>query len=203
MSDDSGTTIRLARRAVLRLADIVVFRPGASAARLWRDQRAITSLEWGLIGGPFFLMLMGTISLGVWHFYTTCLDIAVYKSARQIMTGQFQQLALTTPSSFSTAILCPNMPVSVPCSASNPVISMAVVNDFTTLFTPRKISPTGCTQTSCQVTTYTLNSLPSALCSPQQGSLVYVQALYRMPSLFGWFLPSGQVVTSGATIKVE
>lgn len=209
MSDDSGMTIRAARRVVLRLVDRAVLRPGACAARLWRDTRAITSLEWALVGFPFFFLTMGTISLGIWHFYTTCLDIAVYKSARQVMTGQFQRQAIATPQAFSTQILCPNMPGQVgtksivPCSSTNPVISMAVVNDFTTLFTPYTYTPPGCFSSSCKITSYTLNSLQNVICSPQQGSMVYIQAQYRMPNLFGWFLPSLAVVTSGATIKVE
>jgi hypothetical protein len=118
------------------------------------------------------------------------------------MTGQFQSQGITTPTQFSNQILCPNMPLFMPCSPSNPVVSMAVINDFTTLVHQTTHQLPG--QGAPTITQYTLNPLPSAICSPQQGSLVYIQAEYTMPlGLMAVYAIFGGTLTSGATVKVE
>jgi len=215
MNKMTGNVARSAWQVGRRAMGAVVARPKASAARFWRDNTAITSLEFALIALPFFGLILGTMTVGIWYFYETCLDIGVYKSGRQVMTGQFQTQGLTTPQAFSTSILCPNMPAYIPCSTTNPTILMAVVNDPSSLFTPtvHTLSPGPPPVT---YDTYTLNPLPTVICSPQQGSIVYIHAEYQMPPIIAMFTifggtPHGvnpqsvfdRYVTSGAMVKVE
>jgi hypothetical protein len=52
-------------------------------------------------------------------------------------------------------------------------------------------------------TVTTLKSLPAKVCSPQQLDVVYIQALYTMPTLPVVYTVFGNTVISGTTVQVE
>jgi Flp pilus assembly protein TadG len=177
-------------------------RPAGCVARVWTDSAATTSLEFALMALPFFGLVLGTFSIGVWYFYTASIDLAVYKTARQFMTGQIQSSGTPlTAASFTTA-LCSNMPSFVPCSASNPVISVNVVHDFNGLVTTTS-QVNNNVKPPVSFTVTTLKSLPASACSPQQLDVVYIQALYTMPTLPVVYTVFGNTVISGTTVQVE
>jgi len=179
-----------------------------------RDRSAVTSIEFAVMALPFFALTFLTMSVGAWYFSVTCVDIAVYKAGRQIMTGNFQTENITTPAAFSNSLLCPNMPA-VSCSASNPVVHMAVVNNFNSLFTQhtQTISPGPPPVT---FTWESLNPMQNVICSPQQGSMVFLEVDYQMPTFLSFFtvftgISNGntantmfnRTISSGATVKIE
>jgi Flp pilus assembly protein TadG len=174
-----------------------------------RDRSAITSLEFALIGLPFFALILATFSLGIWYYYATSVDLAVYAAARQFMTGQIQSSASAiTPAAFTT-ILCGNgstisglMPAFVPCTATNPVVNISIVQDFNTLVTT--VSKTNkTTNPPSSYEALTLTHLPTKLCSPQPLDIVYIQAIYQIPILPAVFSVFGGTLLSGTTIQVE
>jgi Flp pilus assembly protein TadG len=168
-------------------------------ARLWRDKAAVTSLEFALVALPFFTLILGTFTIGVWYFYSATIDLAVYKTARQLMTGQAQSSgSQLTAASFST-LLCSNMTSFVPCSATNPVIALTVVKDFNNLTTTTtQINNTVNPPVNFTVTT--LKPVPAAICSPQQLDVIYIQARYTMPAVYDVV---GNTLYSGTTVQIE
>jgi hypothetical protein len=92
------------------------------------------------------------------------------------------------------------MPTYIPCSATNPVLNITVVSDFTQLVKQTPVPPPPAT---LQYYKDTLLPLTPNFCVPQQGDIVYVQAQYSMPNIFGFFGLFHQVITSGATVQVE
>ncbi len=216
MSKIGGSIIRSTGRRLRRAVTITLAWPASRALSALRDTRAVTSLEFALMAVPFFGLMVATMSVGVWYFYNACLDVGIYKAGRLVMTGQFQAKNISTPANFSTSILCPNMPGFIPCSTSNPQITMAVVNNISSLFNTRTATVPGSNPPVTYQIVTLKDPLPQAICSPQQGSLVYVQAKYTMPSFMSIFtLFTGttpghtartmfnNVVTAGTTVKVE
>jgi len=166
---------------------------------MWRDNTAITSLEFALVAFPFFSLILGTFTLGIWYFYGASVDLAVYTTARQLMTGQIQSSgSQLTPASFS-AILCSNMPSFVPCSAANPVIGLTVINDFNSL-TTTSTQTNNTVQPPVQFIVTTLKPLPATICSPQQLDVVYIQVQYTMPHVYDVV---GNILYSGTTVQIE
>lgn len=206
------------RRIGNRSGRLVGFKPQACATMLTRslsrfcrrlsgDTRGVTTIEFALVSLPFFALILGTFSIGLYYLYTTSLDLAVYATARQFMTGQVQSGSTSiasgapTPAQFTT-LLCSNMPAFVPCSGSNPVISVNVVNNFGSL-------TTNTTRTDNSVnpprnyTAMTLNHLPSFVCSPAPLDIVYIQAVYKLPIFNAYYSIFGGTVVSGTSFQVE
>lgn len=59
--------------------------------RFRRDDRGATAIEFGIIGLPFILMLVGTISVALYFFTNFSIENAVWSAARAIRTGEMQQ----------------------------------------------------------------------------------------------------------------
>lgn len=53
-----------------------------------RDRRGVTAVEFGLVGLPFLLLLVGIIETGLTFFINQSLDNAVLQATRLIRTGQ-------------------------------------------------------------------------------------------------------------------
>lgn len=91
-------------------------RPGRPAKPLARsflaDSGGATAVEVGLLGLPFFTLLVGVLALGFMMWASSTLDFATQKAARQIMTGSLQS-ANTTATQFQTSTLCGYLPSSV------------------------------------------------------------------------------------------
>lgn len=64
-------------------------------ARLRRDARGTTAIEFAIVGVPFLMMCFGVITVGL-HFLTTySLENAVERAGRLIRTGQAQTSGMT------------------------------------------------------------------------------------------------------------
>jgi Flp pilus assembly protein TadG len=204
MSRVSGGLHRFAfpMNGLWRLLAAPIFR---KAVNIRRDTAGVTSLEYALIGFPFFGLVFATFQLGLWYFLTCSVDLGVYHAARQLMTGQIQALGSTdnalTPQTFTTGILCPLMPSFTSCSTSNVNVGLSVVSDFTQLV---KVTPV--TIPGPPTITYnqlTLKPLPQTYCTPKQGDVVYIQVQYKMPNIFGFFGLFHTTITSGTSVQIE
>jgi Flp pilus assembly pilin Flp len=58
--------------------------------RLGRDKSGATAVEFALLAGPFLLIVLGLIEIGVQYFTSTSFESAVQRTARLIRTGQAQ-----------------------------------------------------------------------------------------------------------------
>lgn len=174
-------------------------------ARLGRDDRGTTAIEFALVALPFFALIFGTMALGIWYLDEASVDLAVSASARQLMNGvaQANPAVLSSPAAFSSQVLCPNMPSYVECTATNPSVSINVVPaDFNSLLTTVPVTnpkaPSGSTQRP------TLIRQNPATCSPSQGEVVYIQVAYTVPALNAVYAVfGGSQILSGTTVKVE
>jgi Flp pilus assembly pilin Flp len=63
--------------------------------RLGRDTRGATAIEFALLAGPFLLIVLGLLEIGVQYFTSTSFESAVQRSSRLIRTGQAQQASMT------------------------------------------------------------------------------------------------------------
>jgi Flp pilus assembly protein TadG len=66
-----------------------------TARRLQADARGTTAVEFGLIAVPFFLLVMGIITIGMQYLTAHSLDQAVALASRQLRTGEAQKVGLT------------------------------------------------------------------------------------------------------------
>jgi Flp pilus assembly protein TadG len=180
-------------------------------SRLWRDYTAITSLEFALVALPFFALILGTMAIGIWYFIQSSLDLAVYSTARLFQTGQIQTGVLANGTSVSVAtpaqlsnILCSKgiMPLFAPCSATNPVLSVTIVDNYADLL------QIGATQTN-KNTGFTFNPIvvkkpaTPTFCSPPNLATVYLEAVYKMPTLGIAISSFGGTIISGSVFQVE
>ena len=191
-------------RTLVRGIGVSAKRPSAFLRRFWADTSAITSLEIGLIGFPFFALVFGTFTIGLWYFYAASVDQGIYKGTRAFMTGKFQTDPLANTmlaADFTKKYICPQVPAFIPCSSSTLTLNMAAVSDFSQLVHKTRV-PADTTK-PLQYWKLTLLPLPTKFCSPQQGDIVYVQTEYTMPNIFGFFGLFHQKITSGATVQVE
>ncbi|MEI9984630.1 MAG: TadE/TadG family type IV pilus assembly protein [Aliidongia sp.] len=204
---DAGSIIARPIRGVARkVTKAFILQPLASIQLMLEDTRAVTSLEFAIIFIPFFMLIFGTFSLGLWYYYSLSLDLAIYRAGREVMTGALQGTAgatTMTTAQFTNNILCPALPSFMPCSNTNPVVNMAVVTDFNKLTSTQQYPIPNSGSPPLQYTQTTINPLSAGMCSPAQGSIVYIQAIYQMPSfalVYNTF--SGQIM-SGTTVQVE
>jgi Flp pilus assembly protein TadG len=190
-------------RAITRGISTGAKRPVNYFRRLWADTSAVTAIEVAMIGFPFFSLVVGTFAIGLWYFYTASVDEGIYKGTRAFMTGKFQMdpnAKTMAAGDFTRKYVCSQMPTYIPCSATNPALNITVVSDFKQLIKQTPVPPLPAP------TLYfkdTLLPLTPNFCVPQQGDIVYVQALYSMPNIFGFFGLFHQTITSGATVQVE
>jgi TadE-like protein len=79
--------------------------------RFARDCKAVTALEFGLIGSAFFLIIFAIFVVSVDLFWQLTLDDAVRNAARQVEIGK-----ITTGSGFSGAVCAEFGVAAVDCS---------------------------------------------------------------------------------------
>jgi Flp pilus assembly protein TadG len=70
-------------------------RPRTMLARWRRDRRGATALEFAFIAAPFFLLLLGIMTVGLQFFTILSLETGVSTAARKIRTGEAQKQGLT------------------------------------------------------------------------------------------------------------
>jgi Flp pilus assembly protein TadG len=82
-------------------------------ARWCADERGFTAVEFGMVAMPFFMLLFGILTVGLFFFTTFTLENAVEETARLIRTGQAQQSGMTAEQ-FKQQV-CSRLPVYVDC----------------------------------------------------------------------------------------
>jgi len=82
-------------------------------SRFQKNEDGFTAVEFALVAMPFFMMLFGTIGVGLFFFTTFSLENAVEKASRQVRTGQAQTANKTT-NQFKQDV-CDNAPSFVDC----------------------------------------------------------------------------------------
>ena len=65
--------------------------------RLGRDNSGATAIEFALLAGPFLLIVLGLIEIGIQYFTSTSFESAVQRTARLIRTGQAQTASMDLP----------------------------------------------------------------------------------------------------------
>jgi Flp pilus assembly protein TadG len=68
----------------------------ASAARRFRaDARGVTAIEFAIVAAPFFLLLMGIMTIGLQYLSVHFLEHGVEAAARKLRTGEAQKAGMT------------------------------------------------------------------------------------------------------------
>jgi Flp pilus assembly protein TadG len=85
--------------------------------RLWvrLGESGMATIEFGLIGSLYLMMILGALEVGYTLFLESVLDNAARDAARQIRTGQVQ-LASSPTTSFST-LVCNDVSWLIPCAS--------------------------------------------------------------------------------------
>lgn len=72
------------------------------------DRRGVTAVEFGIVGLPFFSLLLAIFQQGFFFFFSEALSAATQNAARRIYTGQVQgDSSVTDAKSFINAYVCP------------------------------------------------------------------------------------------------
>ena len=109
-------------------------------ARFWRDERAATAVEFGLIALPFIMLLIAIIEIGLVFMVATALESATDVAARQIRIGALQtQTTAATAAAFKTSI-CNNMVWLSGSCASNLEVDVRTFTQFQNVALPNPIS---------------------------------------------------------------
>ncbi len=69
--------------------------PRSRVARWLRNDRGATAIEFAIVAVPFFMLVLGTIGIGLYFFTTNSLEHGVEAAARKIRTGEAQKSGLT------------------------------------------------------------------------------------------------------------
>ncbi len=121
-----------------------VWLPGRRVVRLtkrWqRDSCGTTAIEFGMVALPFFMLLIGTIGVGLFFFTTFALEDAVEQAARLIRVGQVQQSGMTAEQ-FKQEI-CSHVPGYIDCDGKMRV-NVQSYSDFAYIVTPSCTSADG------------------------------------------------------------
>lgn len=106
----------------------------AALARKWlQDSSGTTAIEFGLVGLPFFMLVLGTIVVGLFFFTTFALENAVDQASRLIRVGAAQQSGMTA-AQFKESV-CSYAPAYVDCDGKMRV-SVQNYSDFASIVTP-------------------------------------------------------------------
>lgn len=83
----------------MRRGGLRILRALTGPVRLGRrfrgDARGTTAVEFGLVATPFFLLMMGIMTVGMQYLTLHSLEHAVTEASRQIRTGQAQKAGMT------------------------------------------------------------------------------------------------------------
>ena len=141
-----------------------------------RDDRAVTSIEFAILGLPFFLVIGAILETAIVFLASQVLDSAVQDSGRLIRTGQ-AQFANYTATNFRAAI-CSELFNLFNCA--NLQIKVSTVTDFASATV---VTPIDTTQATAPWT------LVPSYCPGVGKSIIMVQAYYKWPVMlnFGGF----------------
>lgn len=111
--------------------------------RLWKFRRArsgTSAVEFGLIAGPFFLLLFALIEIGMMFLATFTLENAVGQASRMIRTGQAQDASFSE-SQFKAEV-CSHVVALFDCAGSL-IVDVRKFDNFTSVNVPDAIDDQG------------------------------------------------------------
>lgn len=109
-------------------------RPVVLPAGEWlRDSRGTTAIEFAMVGLPFFMLLLGTITVGLFFFTTFTLENAVEQASRLIRVGEVQQSGMNA-TQFKQEV-CNHVPAFIDCDGKMRV-NVQSYSDFAYIITP-------------------------------------------------------------------
>lgn len=161
-------------------------RPGRGLlGRFRRRADGAVALEFAIVSIPFFALLFAIIETALMFFVSQILDSAVTKAARQIRTGQAQQVGMTA-STFKTNV-CNNMYALVNCG-SNLYIDVKTYTSFNGYTPAPPIDPT------------TKQMKPTTFTPGGSGDIVVVRAFYAWPVYFNLLAAKATKLSDGRVL---
>lgn len=166
-------------------------RPGGLFARLWRDRRGSTALEFAVVSLPCLTMLVFLAEIAYDFYAQVCLDYGVQAAARQIQIGAAQ--GASNAGVFQASYLCPAISGLLPCSSISVNIQpIPATSDFYS-----SVSATVPRNSSGK-----LDTSGYKFCPGQPNQLMLVQALYTSPSLIGLVIPAMATASAAGFVHV-
>jgi Flp pilus assembly protein TadG len=107
-------------------------------ARLWRDRRGATALEFAFVALPFFSLMLAIFETTAVFFASGTLENAVNDAARQIRTGEVQS-GNVTPDQFKN-LICGKIAPLLACDA-NLNVDVRSFPNFQAINFPPPINP--------------------------------------------------------------
>lgn len=106
---------------------------GCLARNSLRNCDGTTAVEFGLVGLPFVMLMLGIVAVGLFFFTTFALESAVEQASRLIRIGAVQQTGMTA-AQFKEKV-CSHLPAYVDCRGKMRV-SVQSYSDFASIETP-------------------------------------------------------------------
>ena len=164
-------------------------------ARFSRDESGVTMIEFGLLAGPFMVVLMGIFMNSYILFSQSALDYAVDQAARSVMTGKTQSdSTIIDSTTFIDKVICgplSNLPSYMDCTKLK--VDMRVLPNFASSNPGAIFAPGGSTM----------------FCPGVGSNYVMLSASYPLPTLFPlltWISPNGTSIgasTTGLTLDAN
>lgn len=148
--------------------------------RLIRDADAATAVEFAMLAPIFFGVVLFSLQIGLYFYYSAALSYAANTAARQIMTGAVSATPNLTSTLFRTQYLCPLLPQTVSCAS-------VITNIFTV---PANGSFYG-------LPAPVMDNTQTSFCIGQPGDYVIIQVFYPMPTLGIASMLSGATMVNG------
>ena len=188
--------------SIHKLFSLLVFVPaGLRIAPLPRmrgflqARKASVAVEFAMIGAPLLLMIFETFQSALFVYSSGMLNHATQAAARQIMTGGVQNQNLTA-TQFRTNVLCPLLPAAMPCSSV--IVNLQTFSEAA--YPGGFYNFVNGTQTA--IITPPLNNSQTSFCPGGSGQYVYLQVLYAMPLIGGFWLPAVTTTFQGQPVKL-
>lgn len=163
------------------------------AAALARNKRGSVAVEFAMIGSALFLLVLGTMQIGVYLYIAATMERAVATATRQVMTGTASAGSMTA-AQFRSNVLCPLLPAAMSCSS--------VITNIVTV--SQGADPNGFYQfvnsKRSWIVPPTMNNTQTSFCTGTAGSVIYAQVYYAMPIIIPVILRSVASTFNGKSV---
>ncbi len=168
----------------------------AMSRRFGRDRSGATALEFGLIGIPFFSLILVMFEVSMLFLEGQALDTTLDSAARQLLTGTAQtssgSTAITDMATFKTYAFCPLLPAIITCSQVQ--LNVAVITSWSSASLGPPIS-NGTLNTSSW-------GYSPCQSNPSNPSIMKVEAAYPVSALSAYWNPATTVTLNGTKDRV-
>lgn len=185
------------------IADLVKSRLPAQRQRGFdSDERGVTTIEFGLLALPFFMIIGALLETAVIFLSGQILDTAVHDVGRLIRTGQVKELKITDLTQVRTRICDQLFGLFGDCKGLH--IEIQVLSDFSNVKITPPIDLAACTAKASDCGW--LASRPEEYAAGQGSNIIVAQVYYKWQTLpgFGGFslsnLNDGTRLISSSTV---